>query len=135
MQSRLRNRSPEVIGAILAVATGIVIFALPAFMARDLLAIVMTLIGAAYFGFAFSQSDRRKATVEVIVACFFVIVALLGLWVSMWFIVAGLFLHGIWDLLHHRPEFAEIPGWYIPFCTWYDWIACLLVALWLALQV
>lgn len=134
MQSEFRKRAPESVGALLAVLTGILIFILPTPMARELLAIVMTLIGAAYFGFAFSQNDRGKAVVEVIVASSFVAVALLGLWVSMWFIVAGLFLHGVWDLLHHRPEFAEIPSWYIPFCTWYDWAVSAVVALWLVMQ-
>jgi hypothetical protein len=132
MNSTLFRGRAGGVGAVLAALSGALIFLLPHDMAREFLAIVMTLIGAAYFGFAFSQRDRRAAVIEVVVASAFVMIALLGLWVSVWFIVGGLFLHGVWDLMHHRHGgLAAIPAWYIPFCVWYDWLAAAIVAVWM----
>ena len=31
----------------------------------------------------------------------FIVLALLGMWVNWWFLVAGLVLHGVWDYFHN----------------------------------
>lgn len=133
MANRMINLRAGATGFGLACVTGLLAFLLPREMARELFAIAMTLIGAAYYGFAFSSSAGPGRVVEVVTASLFVVSAILGLWVSPWFIALGLFAHGGWDLLHHRESasLASIPGWYIPFCVIYDWLAGAILVIWI----
>jgi chromate transport protein ChrA len=90
----------------------------------ELFAMAMVLIGSVYLGFGFKEKRIRFRNIEIASAVFFVIFALFGLWMSPWFIVAGLLLHGFWDLLHHQESnMTKIPEWYIPLCIIYDWAA------------
>lgn len=102
-------------------------------MARELCAVAIPLIGAAYCGFAFSAPTGKAKIVEAVTASVFVASAILGLWVTPWFIAARLFAHGVWDLHHHynRASLACIPGWYIPFCVVYDWLAGAILVIWI----
>jgi len=97
----------------------------------ELSSFLLVMIGSAYFGFALSSHSKRARIIEIIVASAFVLIAIYGLWVSPWILIAGLFLHGVWDLAHHNNVFnlAEIPKWYVPFCASYDWAMAIYLAI------
>ena len=64
----------------------------------------------------------------------FVIAALLGVWISPWFIPAAFLAHGLWDYAHHNRanlRLVSIPQWYIPWCVIIDVIVGIgLIVLW-----
>lgn len=85
--------------------------------------ISLTMIGAIYMGFAFSDGRVSIVILELSVATAFIVLALLGLWLAPAFIAVGLILHGIWDLLHRpRGITTKIPSWYPPFCAAFDFV-------------
>ena len=113
---------------MLAFLTFVIIYPLEDKKTVELLTVIMTLIGAAYYGFAFKEEKRSVIITEVVVSTLFIAFALLGLWFSIWYIFAGLVLHGFWDLIHHNSKnLAIIPQWYIPFCVVYDWVLAVIV--------
>ena len=122
-----------VFGLVLAAATCSGLLLLPAAMARDATAILLTLIAAIYVGFSLASNGRLALTRQVAGCLFFVALALLGLWLNWWFLAAGLALHGVWDFLHHGQRSRGIvPSWYGPFCAVYDAAVALFVALYYA---
>jgi len=109
------------IGFILAVTTIVVHQSLDGTKGLELTSFLMIMIGAVYFGFALMSHHKQAAAIEIVVAILFVLIGIFGLWFSPWLLVAGLFLHGVWDLVHHNNTYlVEIPKWYIPFCATYD---------------
>ena len=121
------------IGLGLALATATILALLPHAWARGATANLLTLIAAIYVGFSLASGGRLGLVKQAAGCAFFVVLALLGLWVSWWFLVAGLALHGGWDWLHHGERGKEtVPGWYVPFCAVYDWTLAILVAVFFA---
>ena len=91
---------------------------------------LLTLIAAVYVGFALQGASG--VGLELAAAAGFVVLALSGLWLSPWFIVVGLALHGVWDLLHHgnvKVVKTRIPQGYVPFCVSYNWLLALFLGL------
>jgi len=93
----------------------------------ELSSFLLVLIGSVYYGFALLGHNRNAVVIEAVVATLFVLMAIFGLWISPWILIAGLFLHGLWDIAHHNKTFklVKIPEWYIPFCAIYDWTIAL----------
>ena len=121
------------IGTGIAVVTCVVLAFLPEEWARGAVANLLTLIGAIYVGFALASEGKLNIFKQILGCAFFVTLALLGLWISWWFLVAGLALHGVWDYLHHGEHgHGVVPRWYVPFCAFYDWWVALFVALFFA---
>jgi hypothetical protein len=90
----------------------------------ELTSFLLVVIASIYYGFAFLSTHKGARIIEIIVASAFVMMAIFGLWISPWILIAGLFLHGLWDIAHHTKMFrlAKIPEWYVPFCAAYDWV-------------
>jgi len=110
------------IGLGLAVLTCAVLWPLPPEIARGAVSHLVTLIGSVYVGFALASPDRMSVSRQIAGCALFMALALAGLWLSWWWLVAGLVLHGLWDLLHHREhEHGTMPSWYVPACAAYDW--------------
>lgn len=109
-------------GAMLALASLPVHFALPPGASQQLAAVSLTLIAGIYVGFAVQDGRRRIVATEGAVALMFAACALLGLWASAWVVPAAFALHGFWDLAHHRRVTTAMPRWYVPFCAIYDWV-------------
>ena len=63
---------------------------------------LLVLIGAIYFGFALLSHNKKATVSEVIVVSLFVMMAVLGLWILPWVLIAEFFLHGFWDIAHHN---------------------------------
>jgi len=120
------------IGLGLALLTISLHRALSAQKGLELTSMLLILIGSVYFGFALLSSHKKAAIIEIFVATAFVLIAIFGLWVSPWFLIIGLLLHGFWDLAHHNNMFKliEIPKWYIPFCAAYDWSMAFYLMVW-----
>jgi uncharacterized protein DUF6010 len=112
------------IGLVLGAITIFIHLLLSKQQGLEFSSMLLVLIGSIYYGFALLSHNRNAAIVEITVASAFVTMGILGLWVSPWVLIIGLFLHGIWDIAHHNKSsnLVEIPKWYIPFCATYDWI-------------
>ena len=110
-------------GIILGIATVMLHSLLDDSQGHDLTSILLVLIGSIYYGFALLQSNMKATIIELVVASLFVVLGFFGLWISSSIVVAGLVLHGFWDIAHHNSKLglAKIPTWYIPFCATYDW--------------
>lgn len=90
--------------------------------------ILLAVIASIYIGYGINDGRKIKMLTEVIFGIFFIVIAFLGLWVSVWILVGGYVLHGLWDLVH-RPSMIDtnFQKWYPPFCMVYDWT----IAIWL----
>lgn len=120
-------------GLGLALVTCLFLISLPPEWARGVASNLLTLIGAIYVGFALASKGQLPVFRQVLGCAFFVTLALLGLWINWWFLVAGLALHGVWDWLHHGTQgHGVVPRWYIPFCAFYDWAVAAFIAVFFA---
>src|SRR5262245_7358298 len=139
----MEGTTPSSIFAARPIATGIVVGIatllphplLPPDLSLSLAAIVMGMVAGVYFGFAVMRGNNFQQQVEFNVSLLFVIAALLGVWVSPWFIPAAFLAHGLWDSAHHNRanlRLVSIPQWYIPWCVIIDIIVGIgLIVLWL----
>lgn len=106
--------------------------ALPRVYALDVTAALLTVIAAIYVGFALSDGRPEHILQESAAAALFVLLALGGLWLTPYLWPVGLFLHGVWDLLHHKQGIrTRVPPWYPPICVVVDWLLALFLLLWL----
>jgi hypothetical protein len=116
----------------LAVLTIVILLGLPRTHSLEVLAVLLTLIASVYLGFAILDGQLRNIIIEVTVALTFIIVALLGLWVSPYFLLAGYVGHGVWDMVHSQTLVqTKVPAWYKPFCMVYDWMIAAFIVVWL----
>ena len=120
----MRNLRQILNGLVLAALSIIVHQFLSQQRAMEMTSFLMVLIGSVYYGFALLDKNKHARMIEMLVATFFVLLGIFGLWFSPWLLVIGLALHGLWDLLHHNKSrhLSKIPGWYVPFCSSYDFI-------------
>jgi hypothetical protein len=120
------------------VAVGAISLAPHAFLSPEtslaFVAILLGVVAGVYFGFAVVRGTDLQQQIEFNVAFLFVIVALLGVGVSPWFLPAAYLAHGLWDFAHHngvKLMLVLIPQWYIPWCVVIDVIVGLgLIAVW-----
>ncbi len=78
-----------VIGVILATVTIAIAMLIPKSKALDFFAILLAFIAAVYVGFALLDGRRREAWIEIVMVTVFFVLAILGLWVTPAFLVAG----------------------------------------------
>ncbi|RAN35273.1 DUF6010 family protein [Hyphomonas pacifica] len=123
--SQIHTFSPSIF--LSAIVLGVAIPAhlmLPDDISRLTIAITIAIIAGAYIGFGANDGRPWMFLTELCIAALFGVLALLGVIWSPYMFVAALFLHGVWDLIHHNGLFgAKVPRWYIPFCVVIDWIA------------
>ena len=124
-RSLINKFSPRVL--LSAIVLGLAIPAhllLPEEISQLTIAITIAIIAGAYIGFGAQDARPWVFLTELGAAVLFGVMALLGVLWSPYMFAAALFLHGVWDLLHHNGLFgAKVPRWYIPFCVVIDWIA------------
>ncbi len=107
----------------LAIITLIGLLFLPPGMKLDAIAFLLAIVAAIYVGFALNDGRPREVRTEITAAAGFVALALLGLWMTPWALLAGYVGHGVWDLLHHEHGIpTRVTVWYPPLCVAYDWI-------------
>lgn len=96
----------------------------------DLSSMLVVFIAAVYLGFAVNDGRPRQLIIEVVAINGFVLLAILGLWVNPFFLPLGLFLHGVWDIIHSpRGIQTELASWYPPACLTYDWVVAIYLVL------
>jgi uncharacterized membrane protein HdeD (DUF308 family) len=82
---------------------------------------VMIVIASYYILFAVMGASRNTLIVEILVACVFSVVAVLGYRISAWFLAAALVGHGVFDLVHHLViDNPGVPPWWPGFCGAFD---------------
>jgi hypothetical protein len=121
------------IGLILSVAVAGFATAIGLDRERAFYPTVLIVIASYYVLFAVMGGSSRALLGEVIVAIGFLIFAVLGFKRSLWFAVAAIVGHGVFDFVHHL--FIENPGvpqWWLGFCSTFDvvfgvWLAARLI--------
>lgn len=81
--------------------------------------LILSGIGFLYVGYTWS--DTTALIITAAQAVFFLFIAWYGIKKSQYFLAAGYFLHGIWDLVYHLfPGASLIPPHYDLFCLSID---------------
>ena len=120
---------PGVIGVLLAI--GVALFARVVGLDRDraFYPTVLIVIGLIYVLFATIGGKSSEILVEAIICIGFVALAVIGFRTSMWFVVAGLALHGLFDLVRHDVlPGSGVPTFWPAFCGTYDVVAAVILA-------
>ena len=130
-ESWVQRFFPFFIGILLAIIASSLLSFVLAEPRLDILAVGLAAIGSVYVGSAIAQKQRQNILLEIAIALLCVVLALLGLWVSPVWLVAGYVLHGVWDLFHHAQSAgAKISQrWYPPLCVGFDWAIALFIGL------
>lgn len=90
---------------------------------------VMIVIAALYGLFAVIGGRPGELTFEWIMMVGFIVLSILGFKVTLWFVVAALFGHGVFDFFHARLiANPGVPAWWPAFCGTYDVTASLVLA-------
>jgi hypothetical protein len=94
---------------------------------------VMIVIAGLYGLFACIGGQPGELTLEWVMMGGFILAAVLGFKLNLWFVVAALFGHGVFDYFHpHVIANPGVPAWWPAFCGTYDvtasaWLAWMLV--------
>lgn len=110
-----------VIGVALAVIVGLFAGALGLDKERGFYPVVLIVIAFLYVLFAAIAASTSAMIAELLPALLFVTAAAVGFKKSLWLVVGGLALHGVFDFFH--PEVIDNPGvpeWWPAFCLAYD---------------
>lgn len=94
---------------------------------------VLIVIASYYALFAVMGGSGRPLAIESIAIAAFAGVSIVGFRTSLWIVVAGLALHGLFDVIHgHLIANPGVPAWWPAFCLAYDFAAAayLAVLLW-----
>jgi hypothetical protein len=85
---------------------------------------LLIVIATYYILFAVMGSSMAALTIESLVACTFLILAVAGFKKTLWLAVAGLAAHGVFDFFHHLliPN-PGVPVWWPGFCLSFDILA------------
>ncbi len=113
------------IGVVLAAAT-CVVFGMLAGFDRERVFYPMMLVPIAtyYILFAVMGGSTSALTIESLVACIFLMVAVVGFRKNLWLIVAALAGHGVFDFFHHLViQNPGVPVWWPGFCGSFDVLA------------
>jgi hypothetical protein len=117
------------IGVVLALIAGISLTLLRMDHDRGVYPTILIVIALLYELFAAMGGSPHALLAESIPAIIFIALAVAGFRSTLWFTVAGLALHGIWDFVH--PIFIQNPGvptFWPAFCSAYDVTAALYLA-------
>ncbi len=95
---------------------------------------VMIVIALTYGLFAVMGGSMSALALESVAIGGFILVSILGFKFNMWFVVAALAAHGIFDFFHADVlTNPGVPGWWPGFCLTYDVTAAGFLA-WLLLR-
>jgi hypothetical protein len=112
---------PSFIGIALAVAVGAWARWIGLDRDRAFYPTVMIVIAALYVLFAIMAGSTAVLIAEGLVGTGFVVLACLGFKRNLWFVVAALAAHGLFDIFHpHAFHNPGVPAWYPEFCLAYD---------------
>lgn len=120
------------IGASAAFFTILIALLLETSKALEFLGVLLGCITGVYFGYVMLDGRFREMVTEIAFGILMLILILAGLWISPYYLVLGYITHGFWDLVH-RPRMVrtEIPHWYVPLCSSFDWIVGAFILIWI----
>jgi len=82
---------------------------------------VMIVIASYYVLFAVMGASKHTLTIEIVAACGFLLIAVLGYRRNIWLVVAALIGHGIFDYVHRfYIDNPGVPHWWPGFCLAFD---------------
>lgn len=110
-----------IVGAILALAVGLMATAVGLDRDRAFYPTVMIVIASYYALFAVMGGSTHALLLESLAAAAFLAVSVLGFKSSLWIVVAALAAHGVFDLVHGLviPD-PGVPAWWPELCLTYD---------------
>lgn len=123
---------PLTTGIVLTVAVLGISSALGLHRERGVWPALLIAIAAFYVVFAFEHSSASGIFWQSAIAMTFMVLALFGYKTSLWFIVAGLVLHGIFDGVSLWLGASPAPHWWGPFCVGVDFLLAAALAHWIA---
>lgn len=91
--------------------------------------VILTVIAIVYELFAVMGGSDTALVMELLPTAIFIFAAVLGFRTSLWWVVAGLIGHGVYDIFH--PAMFMNPGvpvWWPTFCLAYDVVAGVFLA-------
>lgn len=127
-----RSAVEYLIGLILSVAVAGFATAIGFDRERAFYPTVLIVIASYYVLFAVMGGSSRALLVEIIVATGFLVFAVIGFKRNLWFAVAAIVGHGVFDFVHHW--FVDNPGvpvWWPGFCLTFD----VVLGVWLAVRL
>jgi hypothetical protein len=88
--------------------------------------VVLTVIASYYVLFAVMAGEKAGLWIELVVFALFAAAAILGFRISLWIVVAGLAMHGVFDFARDPLLSGNgVPAWWPTFCLGYDLSAAL----------
>jgi hypothetical protein len=118
-----------VIGTLFGIATGVLTSLIGMDRDRSLYPAMMIVIALLYCLFAVLGGSVQALTLESAVSVIFIASAVAGFKSTLWFTVAGIVGHGVFDLVH--PQLFNNPGvpvWWPGFCGSIDIVLGLYLA-------
>lgn len=115
---------PGLIGILLAAGVALFAHAVGFDRSRVFYPVVLIIVGSYYVLFAVIGGVRSEVLIEAIFFAAFAALAVIGFRASLWVVVAGLALHGVFDLVRHPLlKNSGLPVWWPTFCSAYDIVA------------
>src|SRR5262245_31825449 len=109
------------VGILLACAIGLFASRVGLDRERSFYATVLIVVATYYLLFAAMAGSTNALLAETLPMLLFVAAAAVGFRGTQWIVVAGLALHGVFDLIHHGViTNAGVPVWWPGFCCAYD---------------
>jgi hypothetical protein len=110
-----------IVGAVLALAVGLLTRGCGLDRDRALYPIVTIVIASYYALFAVMGASTQTLVLEALAGAAFLALAVLGLRSSLWVVVVALAAHGFFDLVHARAiSNPGVPDWWPRFCLTFD---------------
>ncbi len=82
---------------------------------------VLIVTAGYYVLFAAVGGSTRSLVVEIVVACGFVLVAVIAFTSNLWLIPGAMAAHGVFDFFHHSLiQNSGVPVWWPGFCIAFD---------------
>ncbi|MDH4036029.1 MAG: hypothetical protein OEY32_15875 [Candidatus Krumholzibacteria bacterium] len=115
---------PLVVGAILAVAVGLMGTGVGLDRDRSFYPTITIVVASYYVLFAVMGAPTQTLVLETLIGVAFVLAALIGFRSSLWLVAGALAAHGLFDLVHDRViSNTGMPVVWPPFCFAYDVVA------------
>lgn len=113
-----------VLGIVLALVTGACGTLVAFDRERGFYPLILIVIATYYILFAVIGMSASAVVLETLIAAAYVAIAVMGHQRTLWIVVAGLAIHGVFDLLHGQLiSNPGVPSFWPRFCLSYDFVA------------
>jgi hypothetical protein len=110
-----------IIGLSSSVITIFLFVLLKRFDKKIIYGLVLAAIGFLYVGYTWT--DVTAVIMNIVQAIFFLMLAYFGIMRNLYFLIAGYFMHGVWDIIYSQLANASLlPPHYDLFCSTYDFV-------------